>query len=52
MQMLATGAVTSLAEARTIVERSFPVERFEPRCSDAWDVHYARFRDYVEMTCV
>ena len=30
MQMLATGAVTSLAEARAIIERSFPVERFEP----------------------
>ena len=31
MQMLATGAVSSLAEARAMIERSFPVERFEPR---------------------
>ena len=30
MQMLATGAVASLAEARAVIERSFPVERFEP----------------------
>ena len=52
MQMLATGAVTSLEEARRIVDRSFPVERFEPKCPDAWDAQYARFQDYVEMTCV
>ncbi len=52
MQMLATGAVASLADARGIIERSFAVERFEPRCSDAWDAQYARFQDYVEMTCV
>jgi rhamnulokinase len=52
MQMLATGAVSSLAEARTIIERSFPVERFEPVAADKWDVHYARFLEYVEMTCV
>ena len=52
MQMLATGAVSSLSEARRIIERSFPVERFEPKSADAWDAHYARFQDYVEMTCV
>jgi len=52
MQMLATGAVSSLEEARHIIERSFPVERFEPQSADAWDAHYARFQDYVEMTCV
>ena len=52
MQMLATGAVSSLAEARTIIERSFPVERFEPVAADLWDTHYARFLEYVEMTCV
>jgi rhamnulokinase len=52
MQMLATGAAGSLGEARTIIERSFPVERFEPAATDVWDAHYARFVDYVEMTCV
>jgi rhamnulokinase len=52
MQMLATGAVSSLAEARRIIDRSFPVERFEPQRQDAWDAQYARFQDYVEMTCV
>jgi rhamnulokinase len=52
MQMLATGAVSSLAEARTIIERSFPVDRFEPAAAELWDNHYARFLEYVEMTCV
>jgi rhamnulokinase len=52
MQMLATGAVSSLDQARHIIERSFPVERFEARAIDAWNKHYPRFREYVEMTCV
>ena len=52
MQMLATGAVSSLDEARRIIEHSFPVERFEPLATDAWDEQYPRFQEYVEMTCV
>lgn len=51
MQMLATGAVGSLADARDIIDRSFPVERFDPRAHDLWDAHYARFREYVEVAC-
>ena len=31
MQMLATDTVSSLAEARAIIEQSFPVDRFAPR---------------------
>ncbi len=49
MQMLSTGAVASLAEARGVIDRSFPVERFEPQCTDRWDAHYQRFQD-VEYT--
>ncbi|HVW86625.1 MAG TPA: rhamnulokinase family protein, partial [Bryobacteraceae bacterium] len=44
MQMLATGAVTSLADARAVIDRSFPTERFEPTDSDRWEKQYARFR--------
>jgi len=47
MQMLATGAVSSLAEARAVVERSFPTERFESQDTDIWDRHYPRFRQYT-----
>jgi rhamnulokinase len=52
MQMLAIGAVSSLADARRIIEYSFPVDRFEPEAADRWAVHYRRFQDYVELTCV
>jgi hypothetical protein len=44
MQMLATGAVSSLQEARAVIDRSFPTERYEPADTDRWDAHYARFR--------
>jgi rhamnulokinase len=52
MQMLATGAAGSLAEARRIIEHSFPAERFEPANADRWSAHYRRFQNYVELTCV
>jgi rhamnulokinase len=51
MQMLATGAVSSIAEARLIIDRSFPVERFEPAETDQWERYYRRFREYVELRC-
>jgi rhamnulokinase len=52
MQMVATGAVRSLAEARRIIERSFPTERFTPIAADRWAAHYRRFQEYVELSCV
>jgi rhamnulokinase len=51
MQMLATGAVGSLDEARKVIDRSFPVERFEPLAHDRWDAHHRRFKEYVEVPC-
>ncbi len=47
MQMLATGAVGTLAEARAVIDRSFPVERFEPLQTDRWEAPYPRFQQYV-----
>jgi rhamnulokinase len=43
MQMVAAGVVASLDEARAMIERSFPPERFEPIEPDLWDAQYARF---------
>ncbi len=43
MQMLATGAIASLAEGRAIIRHSFEVEEFEPQNRDAWDEAYARY---------
>jgi len=51
MQMVATGAVASIAEARQAIERSFPVQRFEPSAHDRWDAEYRRFQEYLELTC-
>ncbi len=48
MQMLATGAVSDLGEARRIIEDSFPAERFEPLHADRWGAHYQRFQQYLE----
>ena len=49
MQILATGAASSLAEVRAMVDRSFPTEIFEPRETDKWERHAARFQHYTEM---
>ena len=51
LQMLATGAVGSIGEARAIIDRSFPIDRFEPADTDRWDAQYRRFVDYLECTC-
>jgi rhamnulokinase len=51
MQMIATGAVGSLEQARAVIARSFPVERFEPLAADRWDTEYSRFQQYVEFSC-
>ena len=48
MQILATGGATSLGEARAIVDRSFPIEVFEPLETDKWDQHAERFEQYCE----
>jgi rhamnulokinase len=47
VQTVATGAVPSLAEARVIVDRSFPPSRYEPRPSAAWEAALDRLRQYV-----
>jgi rhamnulokinase len=43
MQMLATGAVASLNEAREIIATCFPARLFEPKNSDRWEEAYKRF---------
>jgi len=48
MQAVADGAVSSIAEAREVVRRSFDVEQYEPRNTAAWDDAYPRFLKVVE----
>lgn len=49
MQMLATGEASSLADARAVIDRSFPTEVFEPRESDRWHSQMERFQHYTGM---
>ncbi len=52
VQMLATGHVSSIADARAVIDASFPSDRFVPRNSDDWERHYRRFRDCLEFSRV
>jgi rhamnulokinase len=45
MQMLATGAVSSLAEARRVIENSFPLEVFEPEETGSWERYRCFLRE-------
>jgi sugar (pentulose or hexulose) kinase len=47
VQAMAMGQLSSLAEARQLVRRSFPVEVFEPARREAWDEAYQRWRNYA-----
>lgn len=51
VQMVGTGAAGSIADARRMIECSFPTERVEPVDADRWDAHYRRFKQYVELAC-
>ncbi len=47
MQAVAAGDVSSIAEAREVIRRSFQVEEYEPRETSAWDDAYQRFSKIV-----
>lgn len=48
VQMLTTGAASSLKEVREIIERSYPVEVFQPNDPEKWDRQAERFKHYCE----
>jgi rhamnulokinase len=43
LQMMARGRIGSLADARSVVARSFPVTTYEPRDTAAWDDAAGKF---------
>jgi rhamnulokinase len=49
VQLIATGRAASLADARAIVDRSFPTEVFEPGDSEPWNREVGRFQQYCEL---
>jgi rhamnulokinase len=46
MQLVATGAVNSIASARSVIDASFPTDVFEPSNDACWESAYGRFRSY------
>jgi rhamnulokinase len=49
VQILATGAASSLKEVRAIVDRSFPTDVFNPIDPGQWDGQAKRFQHYSEV---
>ena len=49
VQMLATGASSSLAESRRLIDRSYETRIFEPRETAQWEEHVDIFEQYCEM---
>ncbi|MBC8164403.1 MAG: rhamnulokinase [Bryobacteraceae bacterium] len=52
MQMVATGAVGSVREARLMIDGSFPTEVFDARDRSRWDGGYARMKQMIEATSI
>jgi rhamnulokinase len=50
VQMVSTGAAASLTDARAVIERSFPTQRFEPTDTEKWERQYRRFQGYFAET--
>ncbi len=47
VQAIAGGELGSIAEAREVIRRSFPVARYEPRDSGKWDAAFEKFKSLV-----
>lgn len=47
VQLLASGEFANVSEARACVQRSFPIDVYEPKDHDLWDDAYARFTQII-----
>ncbi len=50
MQARARGDLSSLAEGREIVRRSFPLTTYEPEKTTIWEDNYPRFQEIISIT--
>ena len=48
VQAMAVGLLSSLADVRAVVRRSFTLVEYQPRQSAGWDVAFARINKLVE----
>ena len=44
LQLMASGDIKSLAEAREIIKKSQDIKVYEPQDKEAWDEAYERFK--------
>jgi rhamnulokinase len=51
MQMLATGAASSLKESRRIIDASYQTDVFEPYDTHKWEEQAKAFDEYCEVRC-
>lgn len=49
VQAMAVGEIASLVDARSVVQTSFEVKRYEPREDRQWDEAYVRYRHICEL---
>jgi rhamnulokinase len=49
VQMVASGAASSFADVRGLIDRSFETEIYEPLDPASWDEQVWRFRQYTEL---
>jgi rhamnulokinase len=49
IQLVGTGAVADLAQARELISASFPPRIFHPRETPAWDNAYRNFKSLLSM---
>jgi sugar (pentulose or hexulose) kinase len=48
MQMIGSGELATLEEARELVRHSFPTETYTPEDNDMWEEHYHRFQGVIQ----
>jgi rhamnulokinase len=48
MQMIGSGSLHSIDEARELVRQSFPTQTYEPQTTDRWDEPAAKFATFFE----
>ncbi|HRR26905.1 MAG TPA: rhamnulokinase, partial [Acidobacteriota bacterium] len=46
VQALAKGIVSSVADARALVARSFELQHYEPQSKESWDAAYEKARRF------
>ncbi len=50
MQAVAAGGVSSIAEARDVIRRSFSVEEYTPRQAEGWEAAYERYTRMIAQS--